>query len=84
MPRCVVEQEDEELAAKPKTKGRKTTFQAETLLEYLPAGNVTEWCGKVLAGTGMSRTKFYDLKGELDAKSSYRKQVGTGTLVVSA
>lgn len=78
---CVVKHEDEMMASAPKTAGRKSRYSADAMLDYLPADSVTDWQKRATAECGVSRAKFYDLKGDLQQRQAYRSEVGTGRLV---
>ena len=78
---CVVKHEDEMMASKPKPTGRKSTYSAEAMLEYLPAANATEWAKRAKEDCGVSNGKFYELKAVLQQRGAYRAETGTGKLV---
>ncbi|MCW1912647.1 helicase RepA family protein [Luteolibacter sp. GHJ8] len=78
---CVVHHEDEMMASKPRTAGRKATYQPEAMLAYLPAANVKEWQERASEDCGVSRSVFYELKNALQQRKAYRAEVGTGRLV---
>jgi hypothetical protein len=78
---CVVKHEDEMMASKPKTAGRKSTYTPEAMLDYLPAANATEWQTRASEDCGVSRAKFYELKSQLQQRKAYRAETGTGRLV---
>lgn len=78
---CVVHHEDEMMASKPKSAGRKATYQPEAMLAYLPASTAKEWQEKASNDCGVSRSVFYELKNTLQQRGAYRSETGTGRLV---
>lgn len=78
---CIVHHEDEMMASKPKTAGRKPTYSPESLLDYLPADSVSDWQTRASEDSGISRSLFYELKNTLKASGGFRSEVGTGRLV---
>lgn len=70
---CVVHHEDEIMAATPGKAGRKPTYKAELLLDYLPAARVKEWQERVKEETGMGATMFYQFKADLESRGAIRK-----------
>jgi hypothetical protein len=78
---CIVHHEDEMMASKPKTAGRKPTYSPESLLDYLPADSVSDWQTRASENSGISRSLFYELKNTLKASGGFRSEVGTGRLV---
>jgi hypothetical protein len=80
---CVVKHEDEMMASKPKSKplGRKASYTADTMLDYLPAANGSEWAKRAKEECGIGTSRFYELKAELRSRGAFRAEAGTGTLV---
>jgi hypothetical protein len=54
---CVVKHEDEMLASKPKSGGRKSNYSADALLGYLPAANATEWAKRAKEDRGIGNSQ---------------------------
>jgi hypothetical protein len=69
---CIVHHEDPVMASTP-GKGRGRTYRADQLLAALPADSVAAWQKTVSEETGMSRTLFYQFKGELESRGAVRK-----------
>ena len=78
---CTVHHEDEMMAAEVKKAGRKSIYQAEDLLAYLPTNNVSEWQKRARDECGMAKDTFYRLKKELEADCRTKKDPATQAII---
>lgn len=78
---CVVHNEDEEKASKPKKAGRKAKCTANEMLQYFPAASVVEWQERLHEETGLGETQFYGHKKTLETAGRIRREPGTSEII---
>lgn len=78
---CVVSHQDEMMATERKKPGRPKKYNADDLLQYLPAADAADWLRKANEDIGISSSSFYPLKDKLFTEKKYRKKVGSSELI---
>lgn len=80
---CIVHHEDSMMAASAAKAGRKAKCTPTEMLSFLPADSIKDWLQRVKDETGLGESQFYEIKRQLEASKSYRREVATGRIVCS-